>query len=87
MAKTIRRSENSRITTMSDHESSSSLNQKILSEQDLASDQEQFVIDVPTAFKQTGGVGRFQLLMLIAMCLNYNSGNFLYFGFPYLTQE
>ena len=74
---------------MSDIESTS-LNQKILSEgecPDPETENDAMRIDVPSAFRMTGGTGRFQILILIAMCLNYNSGNYLYFGFPYLTLE
>ena len=44
-------------------------------------------LDVETAFKITGGFGRFQIFATIAMCLALNGGNYLYYAFAYLTLE
>ena len=44
-------------------------------------------MDIETAFQLVGGLGRFQILSIIAMCIGYNGGNYLYYGFPFLTAE
>ena len=44
-------------------------------------------LDVETAFKITGGFGRFQVFATMAMCLALNGGNYLYYAFAYLTLE
>ena len=44
-------------------------------------------LDAETAFKKTGGFGRFQVMATIAMALALNSGNYLYYSFAFLIQE
>lgn len=41
-------------------------------------------LDAETAFKKTGGFGRFQVMATIAMALALNSGNYLYYSFAFL---
>jgi len=40
-----------------------------------------------SAFKLTGGFGRFQIISLLAMSILNNSGNYLYYCFAYLVEE
>jgi hypothetical protein len=55
-------------------------------------DSRQNLIDRPSytidsAFKATGGFGRFQMLALMALTVIRNSGMYLYYGFGFLTLE
>lgn len=45
------------------------------------------MFDLDHAFEMVGGFGRFQWLATIALTIARNGGNYMYYGFAYLTME
>jgi hypothetical protein len=60
-------------------------NNKQLKESIQSIDRENYTVD--RALKQIGGFGRFQTLSLICLTVMRNGGNYLYYGFSFLTME
>ena len=43
--------------------------------------------DLETAFEEMGGFGKFQWLATIFLTISRNAGNYMYYGFAYLTMK
>ena len=43
--------------------------------------------DLEQAFEETGGFGKFQWFATIVLTIARNGGNYMYYGFAYLTMK
>ena len=50
-------------------------------------EQTQVAYDLERAFEDMGGFGRFQWLSTIFLTIARNGGNYMYYGFAFLTME
>ena len=78
-------------TRQSQNDQIDSRTQKVMNQnQSLDSSHERApagMYDIEAAFEEMGGFGKFQWIATVALVLARNGGNFMYYGFAYLTME